>query len=272
MQIMKKFWKALLLVPALMLAGCNLNKEDAINSFIDGGGNGGGGSQGSGFNLTMAENGNSAVKTLGEREGGVAITFAATSYVDSELMANASVTLSRVGNIEWATAEAFYMDGNEKVEQSVAGAIEIHEGATEGIDAYYFDKEVNGYVYYGTNYDPEVKLLTEQFSFEQLESWLTLDNAYLAAAIALGLDGTIGEIIAGQQCMSFTMNAANCPQVLSGADNLTFSFSLSTRLLMRVHHTHYEYDGEGVPTIYQENIDVSGFTAAGLVPSLTKEA
>lgn len=269
---MKKIWKALLLVPALMLAGCNLNKEDAVNSFIDGGGNGGGGSQGSGFNLTMAENGNSAVKALSERDGGVAITFAATSYIDSELTASATVTLSRVGNIEWATVNAFYMNGTERVEQTIGGAIEIHEGASEGIDAYYYDAEANGYVYYGTTYDPNVQLFTEQFTFEQLESWLTLDNAYLAAAIALGIDGTIGEIIAGQQCMSFTLNAANCPQVFSGADNLTFAFSLSTRLLMRVHHTHYEYDGEGVPTIYQENVDVSGFTTAGLAPSLTKGA
>ena len=267
---MKKFSKALLLIPALMLAGCNFNKEDLVSS-MGGGGNGGngGGGGGSGFNLTMAEGGHSAVKTLGEREGGVQITFDYKAYVDSEAVRGAAVTLSRSGNIEWASVNAFYYDGETKIEDSIGGAIEIHEGATEGIDAYYFDKESNGYVYYGTSYDENVKLLTETFTFEVLEQWLTLDNTYLAAAIALGIDGTIGDIVAGQQCMSFTMNAANCSQYFSGADSLTFSFSLASRLLMRVHFTHYEYDAEGVPTIYQENVDVSGFTAAGLAPSLS---
>lgn len=269
---MKRFVKALLLVPALMLAGCNLSKEDAVSSYINGGGNGGNGGGGNGFNLTMAESGNSAVKTLSEREGGVAITFTFASYVDSEADMGATVTLSRVGNIEWATVEAFYMDGTEKVEQTIGGAIEIREGVNAGIDAYYYNAETQGYEYYGTSYDPDVQLLAETFTFEVLEQWLTLDNAYLAAAIYMGIDGTIGDMIAGQSCMTFTLNHANCPDYFQGADNLSFSFSLSTRLLMRVHNTHYEYDNEGVPTIYQQNVDVSGFTTAGLVPSLTKNA
>ena len=273
---MKKFVKALLLVPALMLTGCNLSKEDAINSMMsgEGGGNSQGGG-GTGFNLSMAEGGHSAVKTLSEREGGVSITFNYKSYVDSEEIRGASVTLSRVQSVEWATVNAFYMDGTERVEQTIGGAIDIHEGAQEGIDAYYLNPETNGYEYYGTTYDENVRLLTETFTFEMLEEWLTLDNAYLAAAIYLGIDGTIGGIIAGQQCMEFTLNAANCSELISILGNnytLTFSFSLSTRLLMKVHLTQYQYDNEGVPTIYQENVDVSGFTTAGLVPSLTKNA
>ena len=273
---MKKFVKALLLVPALMLAGCNMSKEDAINSAMSGGGNGGGSSQGgSGFNLSMAEGGHSAVKALSERDGGVSIRFDYKSYVDSEEVRGAAVTLSRVNNVEWATVDAFYMDGTTRVEQTIGGAIDIHEGATEGIDAYYLNPETNGYEYYGTTYDERVRLLTETFTFEMLEEWLTLDNAYLAAAIYMGVDGTIGGTIAGQAVMEFTLNSANVPQlvdVLGSNYSLTFSFSLSTRLLMKVHLTTYVYDNEGVPTIYQENVDVSGFTTAGLAPSLTKNA
>ena len=270
MQFMKKFVKALLLVPALMLAGCNLSKEDAVDSYINGGGNGGNSNNNSGFNLSMAEGGHSAVEELSQREGGVSIRFDYKSYVDSEEVRGAAVNLSRKGNIEWATVDAFYMNGSERVEQTIGGAIDIHG---DNMDVYYLDPETNGYVYYDNVYDRDVMLLTEEFTFERLEEWLTLDNAYLAAAIYLGIDGTIGGVIAGQQCMEFTLNSANCYQlvdVLGANYSLTFSFSLSTRLLMRVHLTQYGVDADGAPVVYQENVDVSGFTTAGLEPSLSK--
>lgn len=268
---MKKFSKALLLIPALMLAGCNLNKEDLISSYIDGGGNGGSQGGGSGFNLSMAEGGHSAVKELSEREGGVSITFKYASYVDSEEMNGATVKLSRVNNLEWATVDAFYMDGADRVEASIGGAIEISANDETAIDAYYLNPEDQKYHFYGTSYNPEVRLLAETFTFELLEQYLTLDNAYLAAAIYMGIDGTIGDIIAGQQCMTFTLNAANCPDIFTGRDTLTFSFSLSTRLLMRAHLSTWGTDTDGSPVLYQANVDVSGFSAAGTLPTLVRD-
>ena len=269
---MKKLSKALFLVPALMLAGCaGMTKEDVISDIINSNGGGNGGGNNSGFSLSFSDSGHSAVEALSKQAGGVSIKFSFTHYVDDELTAGADVTLSRVNNIEWATVEAFYLDGENRVEQTIGGAIEIDEKDDLAVDAYYFDSEAKEYVYYGTAYDPDVKLLTETFTFEALESWLTLDNAYLAAAVAMGANGKI-ENIAGQQCLTFNLSGtANPGYGIPHDDSVSVSFNLSSRLLMKAHYTHFEYDIDGVPVVYQENVDVTSFTTAGEVPVLVKE-
>lgn len=257
---MKKIRFVLLTPMVLALTACPFSKSDAVDSIINGGG--GGGNSESNFNLTIDDTGHSVVKELSEKSGGVSISFAVTTYVDGELTSRGDATLSRVNEIEWGTFVHQFKQDDQDVTKEFAGAIKLTE--EEAIaEVYYQDQETKEYVYYGDVYNPAIS-----YTFEDLENYLTLDNAYLAALVAFGDNGNI-EVISGQTCLTFTLTHDTCSYVPSG-DVITVSFGLNSHLLMKAHHTHYEYDAENVPTVYQENLDVSNFAVAGEVPNLVK--
>ena len=243
----------ILVASSLMLVGCTTqSKSEFISSMISG--------HDTDFVLTMADgDASSIVEELSRTVGGVSIGFTATTYLDDEVITKDEVVLSRVNDIEWATLRHTYQNNeHEEVVENYAGALKFVE---EGAEVYYLDAESGNYEYYGMTYDPAIN-----FSFEQLEQYLTLDDAYLAAAIALGDNGKY-ETIAGRKCLTFGIPGENVD--LPGG-RLTVSFDLESRLLMKCHANYLETTPDET-FVHAANVDVTNFTNAGTVPTLYKD-
>ena len=238
-----------------MLVSCNTkSKSDVVNDIV-------GNNNDVSFSLTMEDgDGSSKVRELAQGQGGVSIGFTATVYVDGDVITKDVVSLNRVNDIEWATLQHTYLNAsNEEVVENYAGAIKIDE-SNNSHEVYYLNSETGEYEYYGTGYNPNF-----DFSFEQLEEYLTLDNAYLAAAVALGDNGKY-ETLAGRRCLTFGIpgERVNLPE-----GRLEVSFDLESRLLMKMHANYIERTNDDM-IIHAANVDVGSFTTAGPAPTLTK--